>query len=125
MHLVSYVDRNIMKQEYQKSTEGIIIMEDYNVWVFPRSITIEEVSEYVERLKKLKIDEVITFDMSNTVNVHSSFIGFLLHAKHHINKNGGKLFLILSLTVEKILIMLNIIEYFSTDIVTSISKKTA
>ena len=100
-------------------------MEDYNVWVFPRSITIEEVSEYVERLKKLKIDEVITFDMSNTVNVHSSFIGFLLHAKHHINKNGGKLFLILSLTVEKILIMLNIIEYFSTDIVTSISKKTA
>lgn len=125
MHLVSYVDRNIMKQEYQKSTEGIIIMEDYNVWVFPRSITIEEVSEYVERLKRLKINEIITFDMSNTVNVHSSFIGFLLHAKHHINKNGGKLFLILSLTVEKILIMLNIIEYFSTDIVTSISKKTA
>jgi len=94
-------------------------MDDNKVWIFPKSVSIEEVSEYVERLKNIKASEVVTFDLSKTVNIHSSFIGFLIHAKHHINKNG------LSLTVEKILIMLDIIEYFSPQIDTSFNKKTA
>ena len=76
-------------------------------------------------LKNIKTREVVTFDLTKTVNIHSSFIGFLIHAKHHINKNGGRLVLLLSLTVEKILIMLNIIEYFSPEIETSFNKKTA
>jgi anti-anti-sigma regulatory factor len=100
-------------------------MDDNKIWIFPKSINIEEVSEYVERLKNLKNGEIVTFDLSKTVNIHSSFIGFLIHAKHHIRKNGGRLILLLSLTVEKILIMLNIIEYFSPEIETSINKKTA
>jgi predicted DNA-binding ArsR family transcriptional regulator len=100
-------------------------MYDNKVWIFPKSVSIEEVSEYVERLKNIKASEVVTFDLSKTVNIHSSFIGFLIHAKHHINKNGGRLVLLLSLTVEKILIMLDIIEYFSPEIDTSFNKKTA
>jgi predicted DNA-binding ArsR family transcriptional regulator len=100
-------------------------MDDNKVWIFPKSVSIEEVSEYVERLKNIKASEVVTFDLSKTVNIHSSFIGFLIHAKHHINKNGGRLVLLLSLTVEKILIMLDIIEYFSPEIDTSFNKKTA
>ena len=100
-------------------------MDDHNIWIFPKSVNIEEVSEYVERLKNIKTGEVVTFDLSKSVNIHSSFIGFLIHAKHHISKNGGRLVLFLSLTVEKILIMLNIIEYFSPEIETSINKKTA
>ena len=100
-------------------------MDDNKVWIFPKSVSIEEVSEYVERLKNIKASEVVTFDLSKTVNIHSSFIGFLIHAKHHINKNGGRLVLLLSLTVEKILIMLDIIEYFSPQIDTSFNKKTA
>jgi anti-anti-sigma regulatory factor len=100
-------------------------MDDNKIWIFPKSINIEEVSEYVERLKNLKNGEIVTFDLSKTVNIHSSFIGFLIQAKHHIRKNGGRMILLLSLTVEKILIMLNIIEYFSPEIETSINKKTA
>jgi anti-anti-sigma regulatory factor len=100
-------------------------MDDNKIWIFPKSVNIEEVSEYVESLKNIKSRDVVTFDLSKTVNIHSSFIGFLIHAKHHINKNGGRLVLLLSLTVEKVLIMLNIIEYFSPEIETSFNKKTA
>ncbi len=105
--------------------DGELIMDDTKIWIFPKSVNIEEVSEYVEKLKNIKGGDVVTFDLSRTVNIHSSFIGFLIHAKHHINKNGGRLILLLSLTVEKILIMLNIIEYFSPEIETSFNKKTA
>jgi anti-anti-sigma regulatory factor len=100
-------------------------MDDNKIWIFPKSVNIEEVSEYVESLKNIKSRDAVTFDLSKTVNIHSSFIGFLIHAKHHINKNGGRLVLLLSLTVEKVLIMLNIIEYFSPEIETSFNKKTA
>ncbi len=67
----------------------------------------------------------VTFDLSDTVNIHSHVIGFLIHAKHHMEKIGGKLTIILSLTVEKILIMLNIREYFSPDIMMALNRKTA
>ncbi len=100
-------------------------MDDYKSWNFPKSISIEQVSSYVDQLKHVKPDETISFDLSKTVNIHSSFIGFLLHAKQNIEKNGGKLELVLSLTLEKILIMLNIIDYFSPAIITVINQKSA
>ncbi len=100
-------------------------MEDTRIWEFPKSINIEEVSEYVESLKNVKPGEVVTLDLSRTVSIHSSFIGFLIHAKHYMNKNGGTLVLLLSLTVEKILIMLNIIDYFSPEITSTMRRKTA
>ncbi|HOT45211.1 MAG TPA: hypothetical protein PLM53_12500 [Spirochaetota bacterium] len=100
-------------------------MDDYKSWNFPKSISIEQVSSYVDRLKYVKPVETITFDLSKTVNIHSSFIGFLLHAKQNIERNGGKLELVLSLTLEKILIMLNIIDYFSPEIITVINQKSA
>jgi hypothetical protein len=103
----------------------MIIMDDYRVWDFPKSISIEQVSCYVEQLKYVKPEETVTFDLGKTVNIHSSFIGFLLHAKQNIGRNGGKLVLVLSLTLEKILIMLNIIDYFSPEIITVINQKTA
>lgn len=104
--------------------DGAIIMDDCRTWEFPRYIGIEKVCEYEEHLKNIKKDDVVTFDLRNTVKVHSSFIGFLIHAKHHIRKNGGNLILFISLTIERILIMLNIIDHFSTEISTSV-KKTA
>lgn len=100
-------------------------MDDYKAWYFPKSISIEQVSSYVDQLKYVEPVETVTFDLSKTVNIHSSFIGFLLHAKQNIEKNGGKLVLILSLTLEKILIMLNIIDYFSSGIITVVNQKTA
>lgn len=103
-------------------TDGVLIMDDYRVCEFPINISIEKVSEYDDQLKQIQSDEVITFDLRKTVKIHSSFIGFLIHAKHHINKNGGKLVLLLSSTIEKILIMLNIIDHFSSDIITPAQK---
>ena len=96
-----------------------------NTWKFSRSVNPEEVSEYLEHLAILTPGTSLTFDLSETVNIHSNFIGFLIHAKHHLEKMGGKLTIILSLTVEKILIMLNIREYFSPDIMTVLNRKTA
>jgi hypothetical protein len=100
-------------------------MDDIKVWKFSKSINPEEVSEYLEELAVIAPGTSLMFDLSETVNIHSNFIGFLIHAKHHIEKVGGKLTIILSLTVEKILIMLNIREYFSHDIMASLNKKTA
>jgi hypothetical protein len=107
------------------NTDGEHIMEDKKIWAFPKNISIEQVSSYVEQLRYINPGETVNFDLSKTVNIHSSFIGFLLHAKQNIGRNGGKLVLVLSLTLEKILIMLNIINYFSPEIVTVINKKTA
>jgi anti-anti-sigma regulatory factor len=104
--------------------DGERIMDDGTIWRFPRVVSIEKVSEYDDHLKQIKYGETIIFDLSDTVKVHSSFIGYLIHAKHSINKNGGRLVLSLSLTLEKILILLNIIDHFSPDIITSV-KKTA
>jgi hypothetical protein len=100
-------------------------MDDMKIWKFSKSINPEEVSEYLDQLAVIAPGTSLTFDLSETVNIHSNFIGFLIHAKHHIEKVGGKLTIILSLTVEKILIMLNIREYFSHDIMTALNKKTA
>jgi hypothetical protein len=100
-------------------------MDDMKIWKFSKSIKPEEVSEYLEQLLLIKPGSYLTFDLSETINIHSNFIGFLIHAKHHVEKAGGKLSIILSLTVEKILVMLNIREYFSSDIMTSLNQKTA
>jgi hypothetical protein len=107
------------------TTDGALIMEDTKTWDFPKNISIEQVSTYVDQLKYVQPEETVTFDLSKTVNIHSSFIGFLLHAKQNIGRNGGKLVLILSLTLEKILIMLNILDYFSPEIITIFNQKTA
>jgi hypothetical protein len=103
-------------------TDGALIMDDYRAWTFPKDVSIEKVSEYDEQIKQIKAGEIVSFDLRDTVKIHSSFIGFLIHAKHHINKNGGKLELLLSSSIEKILIMLNIMDLFSPDIISSIQK---
>ncbi len=100
-------------------------MDDINTWKFSKSISPEEVSEYLDQLMLISPGASLTFDLSDTVNIHSNFIGFLIHAKHHVQKMGGKLTIILSLTVEKILIMLNIRDYFSPDILMALNRKTA
>jgi hypothetical protein len=100
-------------------------MDDIRTWKFSKSISPEEVSEYLEQLTLITPGASLMFDLSDTVNIHSNFIGFLIHAKHHMQKIGGKLTIVLSLTVEKILIMLNIRDYFTPDIMMALTKKTA
>ncbi len=97
-------------------------MEDCRSWVFPKCIHMEDVPLYIEKLNAIPGDEVITFDLQNTTRMHSSFIGFLIHSKNHMAKNGGRLVLVLSLTIEKILVMLNLNDYFTSDNKPSVKK---
>lgn len=100
-------------------------MDDIRTWKFSQSITPEEVSRYLDQLLSITPGSSLTFDLSDTINIHSNFIGFLIHAKHHMQKTGGKLTIVISLTVERILVMLNIREYFSPDIIAALNRKTA
>jgi anti-anti-sigma regulatory factor len=99
--------------------EGIIKV------TFPQHIGFMNVSEYMEKFREMDHDGAIVFDLSETVSVHSSFIGFLIHAKHTISKKSGKLTLLLSFTTEKLLVMLNIIDFFSPEIITVIQQRSA
>lgn len=100
-------------------------MEGIPTIVFPPQIGFMEVSEYMERFNQIEYNTAITFDLRDSVSIHSSFIGFLIHAKHMISKNNGKMTLILSLTAEKVLAMLNILDYFASEIIVLVNKKTA
>ncbi len=105
--------------------DGVNIMDDTNRWVFPKSISIEEVPDYLNAMKLIDARGSIVFDLTHTTSIHSSFIGFLIHSKHTIEGNGGKLILHLSMTVEKILVMLKINDYFSPDHEFKEKKKSA
>lgn len=105
--------------------EGRNIMEDNKAWVFPPHINLDEIPDYLEKLKQLDMTGIVHFDMSTTVSIHSSFIGFLIHAKHTVHGQGGRLILSVSTTVEKILTRLNIFDYFSQDCEAPSGRKTA
>ncbi len=96
-----------------------------NHWVFPEIITFESVADYSQFFEGLTGKEGITFDLSHTESIHSSFIGFLIHAKHMLGKDGAALKLRLSFTAERILIMLNILDYFGPEVSIVPSRKTA
>jgi hypothetical protein len=100
-------------------------MEEIIRWSFPENIKFEEVADYLDRFKHVDHRAKIVFDLQKTVNIHSSFIGFMINAKQLTVRNGGTLTLVLSYTTERILTMLNIIEYFTPGIVVHMDKKSA
>ena len=94
-------------------------------WNFPEKIGIIDVTDYVEKAKKFNLSDTIVFDLRNTIDMHSSYIGFLIQMKHLVSKNNGKFVLLLSFTAERILTMLNIIDYFVPNTVTVFKRKSA
>ncbi len=88
-------------------------------WVFPEQIKFEEVSLYLQKFEKRDHNSKIIFDLTKTKDIHSSFIGFLIHAKHNISQECGSLVLLLSFTAEKIFTMLNILDYFLPEIISN------
>ena len=92
-----------------------------NTWKFPSNIEFEEVTNYLKKFEKLSHDKPITFDLSDTENIHSSFIGFLIHAKRKIEKENGELTLIISRPMEKIFSMLNLHDYWVCSYVSRIA----
>ncbi len=97
----------------------------WETWTFPEDIRFEDVSSFSDRFEKEMSGKNIIFDLTQTINMHSSFVGFLIHAKHHLILRGNILLLRISLTVEKILILLNIMEYFTPDTKTEFKRKSA
>ncbi len=85
-----------------------------NIWKFPAEVGIEATHHCLAKLKAFTHNGTITLDLSRTENIHSSFIGFLIHARQVIKKKGGNLVLTISPTLEKIFNMLKISDFLST-----------
>jgi anti-anti-sigma regulatory factor len=96
-----------------------------NIWTFPKSIEYSEVPQYLRRLDGQTNDRALVLDLSDTEDMHSAFIGFLIVAKERIEKTGFKLVLYIPPSIERILKMLNIFEYFLTHAAPAVQKKTA
>lgn len=86
-------------------------------WTFPKDIKFDMVPHYLKKFDKIPENPDIIFDLSVTKNIHSSFIGFLIHAKRKTEKQGSKLILQISPSLEKIFFMLNIENYLNYEIV--------
>ncbi len=100
-------------------------MDDVKKWTFPETISLETVTLYIDRFEGEDLGADFTFDLTGTGSIHSSFIGFLIHVKHQTGKHGGRLRLVLSLSMERILVMLNVLDFFMPDVVTVPARKTA
>lgn len=83
-----------------------------NTWKFPVNVDFTMAHLCLSKLKNIACDQTIIFDLSKTVEIHSSFIGFLIHARQITNKEGGHIILSISPTLEKTFTMMKIMEYF-------------
>ena len=86
------------------------------IWKFPENIGYENVPDYMRILNSRQFNRELFIDLSDTEMLHSSFIGFLIHAKQIIEKNNGTLKILVSKRSEKIFHMLNIHEFFRVNI---------
>lgn len=82
------------------------------LWTFPRSITFESTSSYSNRFADVDLKGHFVFDLSNTDEVHSSFIGFLLDMKRNIEGQGGTFRLQLSTSLDYLFYQLNLQDHF-------------
>ena len=72
-----------------------------DVWTFPQEIEFWLVPDYLKRIEGSTFKNRIVFDLSETENVHSSFIGFLIFVKQSAEKHRGKLVLKVSPSMKK------------------------
>ena len=82
-------------------------------WVFPEKIEINDIHLYAEQLSRVDFGNNLNFDLSNTMEVHSSFVGFLILAKKEAERKGSSLKIDLSADMSKLFSLLRIKDYFS------------
>ncbi|MBP7901352.1 MAG: STAS domain-containing protein [Spirochaetes bacterium] len=82
-------------------------------WIFPEKIEINDIHHYSEQLSRIRFEDDIYFDLSNTHTIHSSFVGFLIIAKKEAKRKGGELKLSLSDEMDRLFSLLNIGDYFT------------
>jgi anti-anti-sigma regulatory factor len=92
-------------------------MEDAKTWIFPETIQFEEVSDYLKKFQSHNSSHEIIFDLRKTRNIHSSFIGFLIHAKDQTRRKNTSLSILTSFSMDRILSMMNVLDYLSPEIV--------
>ena len=63
-----------------------------NCWTFPKEIPLEEVPAYSTRFEKIDKPVNLQFDLTQTEWIHSSFVGFLIYAKHSYPSNKPHLY---------------------------------
>lgn len=80
---------------------------------FPHTIDFSNAAQYVQAMQGGLIGEVLVLDLSATEVIHSSFIGFLIHAKEEIETAGGRLILKTSPALKKTLKRFNLSGYFA------------
>ena len=100
-------------------------MNEMNKWIFPEKIKFEHVSVYMHQFNDESHNSDLIFDLKKTDDIHSSFIGFLLHAKKQLNLKGGELKIIASDSIERIFNMMKISDYFNSTLIEEFNKKSA
>jgi anti-anti-sigma regulatory factor len=91
-------------------------MGSANTWTFPSTIDFSIAAEYLRVMEGSLPGETLVLDLKATEVIHSSFIGFLIHAKERIEDRGGILVLKISPALRKTLKRLNLDEYFAPSI---------
>jgi anti-anti-sigma regulatory factor len=102
-----------------------MIHSERDIWVFPASVDFEKTAIYTKKYREMNCREVLFFDLSNTIAIHTSFVGLLISIKHDLEKNGGKLFLTISGEIEKIFEMMKISDYLASTDSIKMLRKTA
>jgi anti-anti-sigma regulatory factor len=87
-------------------------MEHTNLLSFPRVIDFTIAAEYIEVISKDISAGDLIIDLEYTEIINSSFIGLLIYLKDHLQRNGGKLIVKISPSIEKTLRRLNLYDYF-------------
>lgn len=85
-------------------------------WKFSDRVEFGEASKLYPKLKRMRSIELV-IDLTETEYIHSSFIGFLIHAKNQLEKAGQTLIVQLSSEIENILRNKNILDYFQKELI--------
>ncbi|HOO71482.1 MAG TPA: hypothetical protein PK926_06950 [Spirochaetota bacterium] len=83
-----------------------------SLWKFPVHIDFEITTNYLYQLRSIDYSKTITFDLSETEIVHSSFIGFMIDLKEKILRSGGIFEVRLSPQLIKHFSRMNIYDHF-------------
>jgi len=103
----------------------LMIRSEEDIWVFPASIDFEKAALYTKKYREQENRALYFFDLSATIAMHTSFIGFLLSVKHDLDKSGGRLILNTSREIEDLFAKMKLTDYFAASKSVQLLKKTA
>ena len=82
-------------------------------WKFPEQITIFDTEIYHEIDNAINLNDEIVFDLTETNVVPSAFVGYMMDVNKRANNNGGCLQIKASHSMERLLSLLELKDFFS------------